>query len=769
MKRKLVLQKRQMRSADDNVRYFGYSELNKQFKRQQDDRNWLKDGGSIYFAADTSVIMAMISLAVSADPLHGIFREGPETRSGVCSLLAMYLKQIKETTGKPLILIEPTDRELSGTLNKIFSSAKDVDSEANALAEALKSGTTVDDSSLYDVISRILLSMHLISGPLVETYRAKALLESDLLVRLETYLEEGYSPFHLACLKNKPLYQEKFSFALEKLNKIRPVMRSGANYGGRLAFSVESNNSVDAQVLAKLEMLNLQWQDAGTKNKLILLTLDNAVEKTALDISFLNSGSLANFAIRSPICFLEDIDFFNIANVRSPSFIGSRTIEAADPTFKTLKSRTRFSDWIEVYFGEFADRGSLSKASIERLGDKLPDVDVAWQRYIQSIRSLSSVQEEWVNKQIIDTFNRLTNEDSNTAATSLEALKKKLDVVSQSAADAWGLDSVIAGFWALDLNSAKPIRAIPPINSYTFHELTKLSEKLEDRTQIKHLQSDRDDIFEKLEHEDPTRYTTLIWLSLVFCAADEWDNAYSVSKGAYNLARTRSSLGKNPKGDEAAYLCAVFNCLSARSCKDLEASESWLAQAERLQKENPSKPRADIVDIRFRSERYTLELAKIFGVFAETNKLPDFVEHCLIAQRCRDLLDLATLAATLQQIHVSLYVQRQCLVNALQWGLIPVDGDLVDVKQFAMEALCQLEEFIAKYSKQELAPNGLTATLLAFGLLRRKVIRSKISRESFMLEFEACKLTAESDKRSKIFYHTARLELFVRSMTTSFD
>jgi hypothetical protein len=751
------------RRAIDQSRHSSYSELKKQFERQQVDRRWIKEGGEIYYAVDTSVIMVMIKLFDGNDPLQGIFIEDSETRSGVCALLAKYLNRFKETTEKPLILIEPVDRELSGALNKIFSEAKEEESVVNDVDQKFKQGEYPSDRSLYDAISTILLSKNLVRGPLVETYRAKAMFESNLLIRLDAYLEDGISPFHLDTFQNKPLFREKFSFALERLNHVRPVTKFRNKSSGKPASNNESNNSVDAQVLAKLELLNLSWQAAGTKKKIVLITLDQAVEKTAQSITISSGVSLADLAIRSPISFIEDAKFFHIAGVPAPSFIGSDNDEDNTPP-RLLKSRTRFSDWIEVYFGESDAGRILSSRSSVKNGEKLPGVDAAWQSYIKTTRSLSSAQESWLNQRIIDEYTKISNQTPDEASALYTEFKNNLDVAGKTAADHWALESVIAGFWALDLNRTRPLRAIPPIKSYTFKELTSLSKKLIDQTQSKTLQNERDDIFEKLEREDPTKYTTLIWLALVFCAADEWENAYSVAKGAYNLAKARSTPGENPKGDEAAYLCAVFNCLTAKNTKDFEASESWLRQAEKLQKEAPCKLEADGIDIRFQSERHTLELAKIFGDFAEHGVSPQFTEQNIFARRCHSLLALSKEAENTDE-HVRSYVTRQCLVNAMQWSLIPHAGDKTELLTVAKQAFDELQKLPPTNGSLELT-NGLTATLLAFVGLRQEQVNGEITNEQFSLKLETCKQTAEHDKRTKIFYHAARLELFVKSLQT---
>jgi hypothetical protein len=111
--------------------------------------------------------------------------------------------------------------------------------------------------------------------------------------------------------------------------------------------------------------------------------------------------------------------------------------------------------------------------------------------------------------------------------------------------------------------------------------------------------------------EDPSGYARYLCLAVIFASRGDWDVAASLSRRASERVREGSSSFAGPNGREASFLEAVALRHTARSEREIQASEAMLGRAVEISRaEQQARTEWDIVPERFEAERLALRLSK---------------------------------------------------------------------------------------------------------------------------------------------------------------
>ena len=187
----------------------------------------------------------------------------------------------------------------------------------------------------------------------------------------------------------------------------------------------------------------------------------------------------------------------------------------------------------------------------------------------------------------------------------------------------------------------------------------------------------------ELEKHDQSGYTIFVAFSLAFALAGEWQTALTISRAASSIAERlhKEHAELTIKGDEAAYLCAIFSRLCAKSLDDLDQCDSWLEQAERLQKTPPLRERLNRLpdpsqyrDPRFGAEQLAIRLCRrLFVEFSEAGNR-DIGRQLLSLQsieaECRKHSATFAAAEGEPNEHIRNYVREQLACNFLQLQIL---------------------------------------------------------------------------------------------------
>jgi len=252
-----------------------------------------------------------------------------------------------------------------------------------------------------------------------------------------------------------------------------------------------------------------------------------------------------------------------------------------------------------------------------------------WARFIKSFESNLRMSKEKFQEDLHSYHGAIPHRGQ--VKEPFEELRKRLVAIGDDAFTRFGLSGVLAGFWCLDYKSIKMERNIPVVKFDSFTAATEHVQELIKSGSVAAIQKQINKAWvNTLEEEDPTKYTSYIVFSLAYALAGQWSVAYRIAKAAHSIAVSwlgdESTLKSMVKGDEAAYLCAVFSRLCAKNLDNLKTSQDHLNAATKLQKTSPIRSSLqsinieDYTDPRFASEKLACNICiRFFLEFAPEN------------------------------------------------------------------------------------------------------------------------------------------------------
>lgn len=641
-----------------------------QFQRRESDNRFCRDGGKVYYALDNDVTTTVTApwLDEGSHVFGPLFTNISEAHFAFASIFSEYV--FAKGSSQPFLLIPPANNELEGQWNAVLLQAADILTGIENHFSALLTESQDDvnkrelngDSDLFQVIERAIQVIHGGKSPATELRRISRLAECGALRRLDAYLDDDGYPIGSIPEPGKDLSRAETNW-LRRLQKVRP--------------KGDSSNSIDASVMATLELMNIQFQRGAEARKICLITGDAHLLQAASEVMLDSGRSFSQEYLRRPTAFLVDKDFFHLTGVLSGP---DESSESDAKVARTLAASV--GDWIkEIAAIRPGEALGVDRQRSTNLVEAIEEARTSWSRFLRSAGALNSISQ----KEIHDIAHThvmaarfLHKEDVRDR---FDKLRQQAKLVGEESKLRFSVAGALSRFWSADSALAKAVDRLPPIirfDSLTCAEQVASEISVRRGEKIRELQRSKDWLI-RLQKEDDSRYTTMIIFALAFSTLGEWGTALNVAKTAYAIARARKSLKTESgiKGDEAAYLCAVFSRLVAKVSIELGIAVAWLDESKKLLHEAPVREdlkRGVVSDNRLEAEKLSIRLTrKLFlefspsgsdlqVAFAFTKEVETFQ---LLYEANRELL----LSDIGRETVRGRYTYLQALVNALQCSL----------------------------------------------------------------------------------------------------
>lgn len=677
-----------------------YEGLATQFERRRADKSFEVDGGKVLYALDNDVI-TIVTAPWKLESLHYLHQLLDDNDEGSVEALGHVLAEyfLAAPRHNPFVIIRPAENELEGMWNAVYLLAQNdtgrLTEGLDQILHQLHTAVNPDEKYLFGVIQGVLQAVYGVSGPFTELGRISRVQQSCSIRRMDVVVpSDGTSPFPTESEQDEKqifAYEQQWLTELDHSRPWKAVGKPGA--------SAPTNNAVDAAVLGRLEWINRHYINNNDKIRLCLVTGDTHIERVASQRSFGNATFASQF-IRNPNCFLSDDDFPMRAGLESTQI---------EETYRTGVTGLKLPlwDWIPIVFppqgsplSEFAS--TTSQKNIVREANRARQ---QFTRYITSSAATSDRLSQAVNKHLeAAKYIHIPEVRKN-----FEELKEEFSLICQDALIRFGISGALAGFWSLDYRNRRVERSIPCVKFDSLPKATALVQRLRDASSFQYIQSQlcRSRI-DELKPDDKANYITLIVFALAFAFAGEWQTALTIGRAAVAAAtqyqyRARHS-GTTIKGDEAAYLCAVFSRLTAKDKSRLEDAKEWLYEAERRQKKPPIRASLKDLDVntyrdpRFQAEDLAIRLSqRLFAEMENERGRTDTAAQLALtwdpAKECEKYIEAYKAAASESIENIKTYVLEQLAINFLQWQLLALakNGEDSRHQNEAKESLTMIE------------------------------------------------------------------------------
>lgn len=652
--------------------------LQEQFSRREFDVAYERTGGEIYYGIDNDVITAITAPwdEKNSTTFGPLFTDWPDSASAFATIFNEFLQ--KNRHHSPFLLIPPSQNELEGLWNDVFFCASESSSEVeehfnNLLkySESLKISPASGDAQVFDAVSRAVNIIYGGASPVTQLRRITRLSQSGAICRLDAYLKEGrLSPFNFPEKGEASNFLAKEKKWLRMLNSVRKERWY--------------SNPNDAAVLAFIEFNNEIFAQKNERRRLCYVTGDSYIYRVAAQVPMSSGQSFSQEFLRRPTAFLADAKFFVGAGLPVPKL-------GVDREKKNLDSTVSVAEWLREVFAIHVDPkfGRPREGYSAQLMEAIQDVRLKWGDYLKSTSASLSISKEIIDSTIdlhIKAAKYLHNAE---VADSINNLRKRMEVVTTEAKLGFGTAGALSRFWSIQPEEAEcGLRGIPKVRFDTLGKANELASLLSSKNGLARTQIQlRREWLTTLHEEAKSDYTTMIIFSLAFASVSEWNTALNVAQLAYSIAQTqRELLSKTSiKGDEAAYLCAVFSRLGAKSISALSDCNDWLDQAETLRRTPPLRKELDVMsdraDDRFVAERLAVRLTRSLMEHFVTGADDSALSRALIEECYSFDILLGDHLTELQFLwnrggySIDDYHWQQLLINALQCLILADKGD----------------------------------------------------------------------------------------------
>lgn len=680
--------------------------LHDQFARREYDIELIKNGGSVYYALDNDVTTTITAPWLdSGTHIFGpLFTDIPEAHQAFATIFAEYV--FSKGAHNPFFIIPPANNELEGQWNSVLLQAADIlesiDRHFSGLLKEshilLSASPNVGDSAIFDAIDQAVQIVYGGKSPATELRRIARLSEAGSLRRIDAHLELDGRPIGQIPESTAQDFRLKESAWYSRLTAKRPKH--------------QSSNEVDAAVLASIEIINRDYLQRGVQRRLCLITGDSHLFSAASEVILESGRDFSNGYLRRPTAFLADKEFFE----RAESNDSSRASFATDALVaKTLVSSV--ANWIK----EIALIGLYKTINHDRqrsshLLTAIGEARSSWSRYLKSTSALFSISPNEINAIAHTHAQAAKYLHLPSVRSTFESLRQQVQLIGEESRLRFGVAGALSRFWSIDSAVSHQVERLTPVvrfDSLKFAEGVATEISLHRGVQIAELQKTKKWLID-LQKEDSSQYTTMIVFALAFATLGEWRTALSVAGVAYSIARTQRSINGDSriKGDEAAYLCAVFSRITSQTLSELNQVSDWIAESDRLCREQPQRSeiaKGSDTDFRLPAEQLAMRLTRRMFL----HYLPSENDFPMAQALGRSIESFGTLFDAHRDEFVEIrglpdtarkrYVYLQLLVNALQCAILA--PELIDLNVLAnqevREATLNEIDYILSNTKSE--------------------------------------------------------------------
>jgi len=654
-----------------------FAHLLTELRKRISDRQAESDGFQIYYGIDSDVVTLITSPwdQGSRNPFDELFTDDLTAQDAFCYLFAEHA--YRSFNERPFLLVSPSENELDGLWNDVYRDAQIEFDESEDIEVALSSEriSELDEREIYAKLRRIVGVIHGADSAISHLRRINRLAHEGILRRMESITDSlGGYPFPILSPDEERELSKSTARWSAALNSSRP--------------SRPGSNAIDGAVLAKIEITNTALQQRKQKTRLCFVTGDRHIRRIAANTPAESGQSFDYCYIRSPVAFLIDRNFFQVGGVEEPAPV--ERLSTTPSAFRNIGISDWFLSLLDLEMSSALDR--ISRTNLAR---QLIEVRGRWTEFLRSSGAKVQISKEEINLAVETNIKAARFLDRPEVKSDFERLRSRFVLIRREAAKGFAASAALARFWSLDSTSNhKNGRGVPGVRFDSFKNAAEMAAQLSASNGLQNARLTlRRDWVAELRREDKSGYTVLVIIALAFAYAGEWRVALTVVTWAHSLALREKAFDglSTVKGDEAAYLCAVFSRLSAESVSDLSNAEDWLREAKKLLNESPvrkqlsdSKVPPPYTDPRFESEGLAIQVTRLmFSKFSGESK------SALSANSQLELMQLANLSAAhlalLQQpamklpAHILEYVRNQLMTNFLQIEVLKwIAGETTD-------------------------------------------------------------------------------------------
>ncbi|MBF0564618.1 MAG: hypothetical protein HQK89_05190 [Nitrospirae bacterium] len=638
------------------------------------DKEFTDQGGRIYYAVDTNIVK-MFTNPISLKNYARFLTDDDRT----CEILAWALSRFiffrLTDSSLPLLIIPPHHKELERVFNAIAHVAladkgKFYSENLNSIVSKIKphfdkykrtkNMEALISSLENDTIALALFAYGGGNGPTAEMTRITDLLEKGRLLHIDHYYESSSEkPWTLPVLpvnNNQNGYETLCNyvkswterFGKTKEQKITP-----------------DNASNDAKVLAHLEWINRDL--GGDKKRLVLISGDQALHKTAGEYKIDGEQTFADLYIRDPRVFMATPDF--ILYKREGKIVGD-LIGWLDTFFANYQPGISNKRLHEISKLGGVEGNKLAKEFLKKSPDCISKLREDWQKHVY----LTAM--EYGFKSTEDQFKDFL--EHIEAKDDVDEVKREINsMISEVVINLWKSASY-TGLWSMveELNDLPnkpksadqlPLRGIPVLR---LPIVNNILEKLTSTLQTEEIIGNKTS-FEQITCEEQSGYAAFLLHALAFGAKCRWKVSVTLSTLALHIAKHEAPNDKLSKGvepitgNEAWYLLAWATRHTAKTASELSAVKQYMKKAISC-KAKALKAigiDSDGYDIRYESEFVAIHMTyHLFRIF-KGETIPDGLEIPPLSQcqsRIVELLEELELE-NLEKEYIRVMLKKQLL------------------------------------------------------------------------------------------------------------
>jgi len=570
------------------------------------DNSYTNKGGKIYYAVDTGIVKMYSDVRNNYNYSRLFPDDTINSLEGITHALSSYIFSNKISNNNQLILLHPHNKELKRIIYAIMMSVADEKFDLSNNIDQIKDifdtySVNKDDKYLIDQLQGNVLDLVCFLFDENRSFAAElskitALLSERKIVSLGSYNGDLIPDLY------DTTNSSHYDILREYSSKWRDLLRMHAPHKD------EDKLYVDAEVLARVEYINSQFilDNSQETRLLVLITGDSSIHKATMSYPNDSDEKFYDLYIRDPKVFLAANDLFYISH---------------DKKDKSFLNENDFADWV-----------NLSLSGISHCMERHPECQVDICNRVNDVNKIKKVRDKWseyVSNNLLNstlkqnyTLQKLKDLISNN---SFKEIENKIDQrISSIWIDCWKLSTQVGYSSVKEIESSNcgetykqnsqyllPLRSIPALK-LTYPKAMGIVYKL-----CEQLFHDRiinsQEIFKKLEKEDPSDYTAFLVYALAFGAAGKWRVSCILSKIALSIAddpsrdniRTSNTMHEPIKGDEAAYVLAWSTRHTSTNAHSLKKAKEYIDDAKKRKIEASGID----YDMRYECESIAIDMA----------------------------------------------------------------------------------------------------------------------------------------------------------------